>query len=231
MNCDQVFDILTRGPFPAGEPSDEAVEWHLEGCDECGRLAEALRPAVELLHEAIVEHETEALPGYSGRSAYAEMPWNNTGDGDTSNGDTDRSKAGRLAVKPRPTLRRAVPSGGKVRRLWQLIASVALGMMLAWGLSAMDVSDGKNTPSGAQGYLTPDSRGLTQLVTLNLPRVCFEARSDAVDIMDPEVIATAPTARRDFRCCARCHADGRVELDSIKTTSKVVQSCQVCHSS
>jgi hypothetical protein len=28
MNCDQVFDVLTRGPFPTGEPSDEPVEHH-----------------------------------------------------------------------------------------------------------------------------------------------------------------------------------------------------------
>ena len=45
MDCDQVFMILTRGPFPTGEPWDEQVEAHLESCSECWRLAEALRPA------------------------------------------------------------------------------------------------------------------------------------------------------------------------------------------
>ena len=57
LNCDQVFDVLTRGPFPTGEPEDDAVERHLRACHECRRLAEALRPAVALLHEAIETDE------------------------------------------------------------------------------------------------------------------------------------------------------------------------------
>src|SRR5262245_36461260 len=48
MDCDQVFMILTRGPFPTGEAWDEDVEAHLETCGECWRLAEALRPALEV---------------------------------------------------------------------------------------------------------------------------------------------------------------------------------------
>ena len=46
MNCDQVFDILTRGPFPTGTSCDTPVEAHLNTCAECRRLAEALRPAL-----------------------------------------------------------------------------------------------------------------------------------------------------------------------------------------
>ena len=46
MNCDQVFDILTRGPFPTGTACDEPLEAHLDECPECHRLAEALRPAL-----------------------------------------------------------------------------------------------------------------------------------------------------------------------------------------
>src|SRR5918997_915126 len=53
MNCDQVFMILTRGPFPTGEPWDEEVEGHLESCSECWRLAEALRPALAIFQEAV----------------------------------------------------------------------------------------------------------------------------------------------------------------------------------
>jgi hypothetical protein len=66
MNCDQVFDILTRGPFPTGDASDRDVERHLDGCYECARLAEALRPALDLLHESIPAEEGRDLPGYWG---------------------------------------------------------------------------------------------------------------------------------------------------------------------
>src|SRR3954449_12551116 len=70
LNCDQVFDVLTRGPFPTGEPQDEAVERHLRACHECRQLAEALRPAVALLHEAVSGEEAEQLPEYQGS-----LPW------------------------------------------------------------------------------------------------------------------------------------------------------------
>jgi hypothetical protein len=66
MDCDQVFMILTRGPFPTGEPWDEQVEAHLEACSECWRLAEALRPAIEVYQEAVPPAESRNLPGYWG---------------------------------------------------------------------------------------------------------------------------------------------------------------------
>ena len=66
MDCDQVFMILTRGPFPTGEAWDEQVETHLESCADCWRLAEALRPALEVFQEAIPPAESRELPGYWG---------------------------------------------------------------------------------------------------------------------------------------------------------------------
>lgn len=66
MDCDQVFMILTRGPFPTGELWDEEVEAHLEVCAECWQLAEALRPALEVFQEAVPPAESRDLPGYWG---------------------------------------------------------------------------------------------------------------------------------------------------------------------
>jgi hypothetical protein len=66
MDCDQVFVILTRGPFPTGEIWDEEVEAHLESCADCWRLAEALRPALEVFQEAVPPAESRDLPGYWG---------------------------------------------------------------------------------------------------------------------------------------------------------------------
>jgi len=66
MDCDQVFMILTRGPFPTGEDWDDEVESHLEICSDCWRLAEALRPALEVFQEAVPPSEGRDLPGYWG---------------------------------------------------------------------------------------------------------------------------------------------------------------------
>lgn len=68
MNCDQVFSVLTRGPFPTGAPSDLAVEGHLSRCEDCWRIAEALRPAHDVFEESIPAWEGRNLPGYWGGS-------------------------------------------------------------------------------------------------------------------------------------------------------------------
>lgn len=61
LDCDRVFERLTRGPFPASVPTDEEtlVADHLAACHDCRRLAEALRPAVDLLHEVRSTDEGE----------------------------------------------------------------------------------------------------------------------------------------------------------------------------
>ncbi|MGL4514077.1 MAG: hypothetical protein ACRCT8_13380 [Lacipirellulaceae bacterium] len=64
MDCDQVFAVLTRAPFPTESDLDLQVEGHLSRCPSCGRLAEALRPAPDLFHEALTAEEGRSLPGY-----------------------------------------------------------------------------------------------------------------------------------------------------------------------
>lgn len=67
FTCDDVFDILTREPFPSGGAEDEFVESHLAVCHECRQLAEAFRPAVGLFHESISAGSDDELPMYRGR--------------------------------------------------------------------------------------------------------------------------------------------------------------------
>ncbi len=64
MDCESVFEILTRGPFPTGDVSDGAVEAHILRCPDCRRLAEALRPADDVEQESVDSEESLALPGY-----------------------------------------------------------------------------------------------------------------------------------------------------------------------
>ena len=68
MTCDDVFDVLTRGPFPSGAPCDDQVEYHLDHCPECRRLALALRPAIELFQEALGSDDRVELLAYNGRA-------------------------------------------------------------------------------------------------------------------------------------------------------------------
>lgn len=67
FTCDDVFEILTREPFPSGAADDEIAERHLAVCHECRQLAEAFRPAVGLFHEALTCESNEDLPSYRGR--------------------------------------------------------------------------------------------------------------------------------------------------------------------
>lgn len=65
MDCDEVFTVLTRAPFPTGSSkTDWPVQRHLARCQACQQLAEALRPAPELFHEALTPVQARRLPGY-----------------------------------------------------------------------------------------------------------------------------------------------------------------------
>ena len=66
LSCDAVFDVLTRAPFPDSGSDSESVEAHLSVCHECRCLAEALRPAIGLFHEAM-DDDSVALPTYRGK--------------------------------------------------------------------------------------------------------------------------------------------------------------------
>lgn len=65
IDCDAVFERLTRAPFPGGGNHDEDTELHLQACHDCRSLAEALRPAIGLFHESLADGES--LPEYNGR--------------------------------------------------------------------------------------------------------------------------------------------------------------------
>ena len=72
FSCDDVFEILTRAPFNVSEhpaqqddnDSQTAVLQHLQGCEECRQLANALRPATDCLHESLSAEEREGLPEF-----------------------------------------------------------------------------------------------------------------------------------------------------------------------
>lgn len=61
--CDDVFEILTRAPFPTGEHEvDFPIQRHLTVCHSCRELAEALRPVTAVLAEGQSEEVEEETP-------------------------------------------------------------------------------------------------------------------------------------------------------------------------
>lgn len=126
MDCDRVFDILTRGPFPTGDVTDGAVEAHILRCPSCRRLAEALRPADDVEQESVTTEESLALPGYWSDLSSA------GGDPVVSLGRPLRLSASRKQMIPQPSL--------KPRRLMPVISAIiALSLIFAaigWALVA-----------------------------------------------------------------------------------------------
>lgn len=214
VSCDDVFEVLTRGPFPTGRAQDEQVDAHLAVCHECRQLAEALRPAVDLIQEAMLENEKEPLPVYLGRfhATVSEPP-----------------------VKPRrpPTGSSSQLTGVSVVAL---LAIVALFVVTCEGL----FSDGE-TPSAQQSMSVFGGgviRGVKQQVdepllsSLGVPLSCFPGRNTAHMPIENLVAAdghTHASVADSIVCCTRCHHAGGNALHSDRGIRVVTASCIACH--
>lgn len=219
MNCDQVFDVLTRGPFPTGADSDEAVERHLRACHECRELAEALQPAVELLHEAIAPDEANGLPEYSGALAVSE-----------SNVATAQAwRPTPLAV--RKLARREVVSRRRSRWLGFARFTAAAVLLLAVGLLVFGVLTTARQASGRYQTKAParlDERGLVTLASLQLPAGCFP-RDLLLSAGKP---GTSPVINQDVLvCCTQCHNAQNPQRPMVGSVAAMQYSCLACHHS
>jgi hypothetical protein len=221
MNCDQVFDILTRGPFPSGDAADAAVERHLAACHECRRLAEALRPAVELFHESIGPDERGSahLPLAASVEVAVAKSTGAVPDASPSAGETlaSPSRLGRSWTT----------------NLWRFAAAVALGAGLVLGLRGIGISDRldeanpSNRPSQAAPATAsadsvpsrPDAAGRQLLASFSLPAACFGIA---------EKVA-APRGETEYLCCTSCHAKSNERRPRVVASATIVQSCRACH--
>lgn len=248
MNCDQVFDILTRGPFPTGDRSDRAVELHLAVCPECQRLANALRPAIELFQEALTGDEGRELPGY----------W-----GGMIDEAEERYSTGPLAQVTRHlpvALHRRIDRGRRwvstktggngLRFVAAMLIGVALGAVV-WtaGVPAKDSSWNEsnrlavaNLDSTGQNYSGSNdnpawssrkaSSGASDLrISLQLADACLTGGphlfSDA--LLTPGHSAALSLAELTrLNCCTRCH-HASAEKSVPRATAAVANSCEICH--
>ncbi len=228
MNCDQVFDVLTRGPFPTGTACDAPVEAHLQVCAECRRLAEALRPALELFQEAIGPEESRDLPGY-----WCAVGTERTGPLVSYARDLEQDR-----VAPRRVVQAPSASGFSALSAWGLAASLALGVLLGSLASARWTYDGFSAfpPGDSQRVIirsVPDDEprftAVEKKLLAGLPAACYRnqpapALRNAVGRQ--RVLDTADLG--NLACCTECHNSASDSVSS-HATMTVSQSCQICH--
>ena len=202
MNCDHVFEVVTRGPFPTGDSSDAAVERHLHVCHECRNLAEALRPAVSLFHEALHPEGGAALPGYT--AAIEKVDGSATAVGILVCEATSAS--------PRQTI---VPwekrTGGPVGWIVALgVAGVLVGTMAWTWMASRTASPGEDVVAAGAG-LTGAERARLQ------------------GMMGATKCMMTVDGQRDFDCCPRCHKAPESPGPSANVASRLLAACGVCH--
>ena len=211
MNCDQTFEVLTRGPFPSGDDGvDIAVESHLTACHDCRQLSEALRPAVGLIHEAMAETESLSLPGYRGDLSLA-------GEGPLRTITAPAPVTSRVKRVYDRTLRRR-----SATLVWAFAATCLLGFVLGlFGESIHDRHAGKVAPmaeaSASQSMInhTPDRDGRLLLASLQLPAACRDVTTNDVNAI--------------YQCCTQCHAAADKATAPQVRLATLTKSCMVCH--
>lgn len=252
MNCEQVFDVLTRGPFPTGGSIDDAVEAHLSRCTACRRLAFALQPALELFEEAVAPEESRDLPAYWGE-LFVPKP--------TRTARKPRVARAAPRAEQRPQARRpAVPSWPWLN-LGRFALAIAVGVSLGVALSA---AVGETTtrqaptpppPADAPPRLAwaakPIVTDLAGLESLGLKPACrpvlfhrglppgnglvldgiggLDIPQDGGRLPEWAQLSGGSAASLAQQCCTQCHVAGRQQQHSDEAVSRILASCRHCH--
>lgn len=241
IHCDEVFDILTRGPFPTGAPSDGVVESHLVHCEACRQLAEALRPAVELFQEAVTPEESRTLPSYWGEVGPAYSPW------------AQRREPGGIDLVQRPAflarrVRQRLPEWFSWQQSGPLAAAVLVGVLLAGLLQrygfpgpshdSLAAAKGETlSPAIVAAFHDRSERyAINWLATNPLPAACRDLTAAApTRTLQLAVVGSAEprasqTELAEVACCSGCHTPA---CSSKTLTSRALQQvslvCGACH--
>jgi hypothetical protein len=227
MNCDQVFDVLTRGPFPTGTSCDVPVEAHLSRCADCRRLAEALRPAIELFQEAVDPEESRDLPGYwCGAPSEAQRA-----------SVSYAAQAEPRTMGARVEASKSPATSALAGTAWRMAAMVVLGVTLGALANARWVLDGSSFSGfGGGASIAPladrDDEGRANLVErlglAVLPAACFRRADGSPHEPAGGEQLVAGIDLSNLNCCSGCHHAGS-ELAAKAATAKVAASCQLCH--
>lgn len=210
MNCDRVFEVLTRGPFPTGDDSDVLVENHLSACHECRQLAEALRPAVALFHEAVTVTEGSDLPSYRGTHAPFE------------------SEITPVSIDWRDPPKPAATKQSRWSNVLRFTSAALIGaaLLILFRGVIQSVQGGRtisNHPPTTK--FQPGPEGKATLASLKLPVSCqpLEENLEQNSQLNP--------AGGTYHCCTKCHTAARQHSPGTAPIAKVVKSCSACHDS
>lgn len=205
IDCNKVFERLTRGPFPNGSQADTDVQKHLAACHECRCLAESLRPAVTLLHESMTAEQRADLPEY--RSA-----------------DEEEQRVrilDRIADQPPPAWEHT--SYGSQSNRWRdlcwVLAPALLLAVMALAMHSDRSPIGDRTRQIALGSFS----SVDLLTSFSLPAACL-----------PEFSASQsnPVGMNNaFQCCSKCHAAMNPDAPHVRCMGQLTTACLACHSS
>lgn len=231
MNCDRVFAILTRGPFPSGEATDAAVELHLSHCSECRHFADALRPDGSTDSESLIPEESRGLPYYWGVAALAT--------GETSGPLTATEGRRRTRRRRKPSFFERHEPLAQLSG-WQLAFAVLMGALLGTLLRLIGYADGGITGDANMVAAVPpaDIESRTQMSKadrqladkLGATPACRERRLPGFE-SDEDGNPARPLAGSGNTnlCCTECHNSTSPRFALQTTTAKIIRSCQICH--
>lgn len=226
LSCDSVFDVLTRGPYPAvsseANRDDEtntdlhqSVDQHLAACHDCRKIAEALRPATRLIHEVMSAEAAAGLPVFR-----TDLPQLNQSGEMTLLVDRPAE-----ALTSLSSTGRAVSRSNFIIRFATIAACLLVGCIVGFGLRG---GPGSDTPPESSGGVvifeqgdSPNMVVVTDLAQLNLDEQCHR---QVVYTQHP----TEGELNNEFDCCTRCH---RSHGDTAATnrTTVIASSCVACH--
>ncbi len=209
LSCDEVFEQLTRTPcsraneaVEVAEQLDEQLDEHLAACPACRRLAETLRPAVELLHDG-------SLPV---------VPWD-----ESWSVDWERVRARAVdapEVGTRTDRRESRSAPGVSPTSWQLLAVALLGALMGgWWMQATrgPAEGGAGLPSWS-AWGAEASGDSWSVASLGLAEACRPSGR----------VSSAETGHAQS-CCSRCHASQSPHAPPVEF-SRLVVACLTCHS-
>lgn len=224
VSCDRVFDVLTRQPFPSGADDDPTIEEHIRSCHECRQLAEALRPALNLLHESLADQPTigwnridalrdsgNDLPSYSGLSTQSI---------DAISGKNDEAAVGQIMERVHEAAN-DLKSSDMNRTTWNSGSLIGLACLAATILMMFVAS--QPVANGSED-LANNAERFQYLAAGGVPVGCLAN----VGWHHPAILLQENNAAAEA-CCTDCH-NGKQPLENPMDQFKpLAQSCQACH--
>jgi hypothetical protein len=209
--CDDVFAILTRGPFPTGKAGDLQVEAHLTHCQDCQQLAEALRPALARYPEGVSDAESRKLPRYVGQRLRAKL---------------DPAEYDALYERKDPAERHASRLGSSSVRS----NLVRFGGALLFALVLVAACYGMRAivPSPTKGPTNETASSRTILAGWDLPVACRSSTANRPQ-QDATLAPIKLGAETTNHCCTQCHSSAHQLSLSTTSTGRVARACHLCH--